>query len=335
MSAVKVAEDTVSLLRAMGLEPQTNPSEAALRDWPPAIAGKELKRWKRKLRLSFGTSDIGLNTPPMVRPKRDADPSQIPLPQTPKKNEHGKESDDDGVFNVKTEGTPHFLALACLVVDLNRRPPLRTDYELDQRLEAAGSLSDVFDGLDPIPRSAAPWEYELTDLRSDVASLAARLAASETLLRRSTTLTLLGSSWLPTLRWNRAPQFSSSDAVASTSLWRTPTRSFAKIESNSRLVSPRTRSASPAPRIFVAERPSELWLWGASSASASTMPAAFATFLEELGALQLVIPLPPAASGSSEGSGPTPTASSGSLGGAAATSGSSTSLTVDSDTSDA
>ncbi|GMF34798.1 unnamed protein product [Phytophthora fragariaefolia] len=32
MSAVKVAEATVSLLRAMGLEPQTNPSEAALRD---------------------------------------------------------------------------------------------------------------------------------------------------------------------------------------------------------------------------------------------------------------------------------------------------------------
>ncbi|GMF45070.1 unnamed protein product [Phytophthora fragariaefolia] len=108
MSSVKVAEDTVSLLRAMGLEPQTNPSEAALRDWPPAIAGKELKRWKRKPRLSFGTPDIGLKTPPTVRPKGDTDPSQIPLPQTPKKNEHGKESDDDGVLGVKTEGTPYF-----------------------------------------------------------------------------------------------------------------------------------------------------------------------------------------------------------------------------------
>ncbi|GMF59317.1 unnamed protein product [Phytophthora fragariaefolia] len=84
----------------MGLEAQTNPSEAALRDWPPAIAGKELKWWKRKLRLSFGTSDIGLKTPPMVQPKEDTDPSQIPLPQTPKKNEQGKESDDNGVFGV-------------------------------------------------------------------------------------------------------------------------------------------------------------------------------------------------------------------------------------------
>ncbi|GMG17903.1 unnamed protein product [Phytophthora fragariaefolia] len=108
MSAVKVAEDTVSLLSAMELEPQTNPSEAALRDLPPAIAGKELKRWKRKLRLSFGTSDIGLKTPPTVRLKGDADPSQIPLPQTPKKNEQGKESGDDGVFGVKTERTPYF-----------------------------------------------------------------------------------------------------------------------------------------------------------------------------------------------------------------------------------
>ncbi|GMF36216.1 unnamed protein product [Phytophthora fragariaefolia] len=60
------------------------------------------------LRLSFGTSDIGLKTPPTVRPKGDADPSQIPLPETPKKNEHGKESDDDGVFGVKPEGTPYF-----------------------------------------------------------------------------------------------------------------------------------------------------------------------------------------------------------------------------------
>ncbi|GMF24889.1 unnamed protein product [Phytophthora fragariaefolia] len=95
MSAVKVAEDTLSLLRAMGLEPQTNPSEAALRDWSPVIADKELKRWKRKLRISFGTSDIGLKTPHMVRLKGDADPSQIPLP-TPKKKEQGKEATTTG-----------------------------------------------------------------------------------------------------------------------------------------------------------------------------------------------------------------------------------------------
>ncbi|GMF63115.1 unnamed protein product [Phytophthora fragariaefolia] len=82
------------------------------------------------------------------------------------------------------------LALARLVVDLNRRPPLRTDYELDQRLEAAGSLSDVVDALALVPRSPAPWEYELTELRDDVASLEARLAASQASLRREVELRL-------------------------------------------------------------------------------------------------------------------------------------------------
>ncbi|GMF23707.1 unnamed protein product [Phytophthora fragariaefolia] len=77
-----------------------------------------------------------------------------------------------------------------LVVDLNRRPPLRTDYELDQRHVAAESLSDVVDALAPIPRSPAPWEYELTELRDDVSSLEARLAASEALLCRDVDLRL-------------------------------------------------------------------------------------------------------------------------------------------------
>ncbi|GMF31929.1 unnamed protein product [Phytophthora fragariaefolia] len=64
------------------------------------------------------------------------------------------------------------------------------------------------------------------------------------------------------------------------------------------------------------------------------MPAAFTTFLEELGALQLVIPAPPAASGSSEASAPATPASSETPGGAATTSGSSTALTVASNSSD-
>ncbi|GMF26853.1 unnamed protein product [Phytophthora fragariaefolia] len=73
---------------------------------------------------------------------------------------------------------------------------------------------------------------------------------------------------------------------------------------------------------------------GASSTSASAMPAAFVTFLEELGALHLAIPPQPATSGSSASSGLAPPASSGSLDGTAAKSGSSTSLTVDSGDSD-
>ncbi|GMF42185.1 unnamed protein product [Phytophthora fragariaefolia] len=103
MPTVKVAEDTV------GPKSQTKPSEADLRDWPPAIAGsKELKRWKRKLRLCFGTSDIGLKTPPTARPKADADPSQIPFPKRPRRVEMETKVMMTAYLGVKTEGTPYF-----------------------------------------------------------------------------------------------------------------------------------------------------------------------------------------------------------------------------------
>ncbi|GMF32454.1 unnamed protein product [Phytophthora fragariaefolia] len=84
----------------------------------------------------------------------------------------------------------HFLALVRLVVDLNRRLHLRTDYEVDQRLEAAGSLLDVVEALALIPRSSAPREDELSELRDDVASLEARMAAFEASLRREVDLRL-------------------------------------------------------------------------------------------------------------------------------------------------
>ncbi|GMF49521.1 unnamed protein product [Phytophthora fragariaefolia] len=103
MSTVKVAEDTVSLLRAMGLEPQTNPSEAALRDCPAAIAGKKLKRWKRKLRLSIGTSAIGLKTPPQFD-RRGQTLRRFHYPKPPRKANMEKQSDDDEVFGVERKG---------------------------------------------------------------------------------------------------------------------------------------------------------------------------------------------------------------------------------------
>ncbi|GMF49067.1 unnamed protein product [Phytophthora fragariaefolia] len=173
---------------------------------------------------------------------------------------------DHTVRQVQGSTQSQFLALARLVVDLNRRPPLRTDYELDQRLEAAGSLSDVVSALAPVPRSPAPWEYELTELpllklRSVVRSTSdSRPSACAIKLRTSATrpsrtfgaldLIMLmppGSSWRPTLRWNRAlklPRPSSSAVVVSTSLWRIPTRSSAMTASNSRPVSPRMLRSS-------------------------------------------------------------------------------------------
>ncbi|GMG16351.1 unnamed protein product [Phytophthora fragariaefolia] len=69
---------------------------------------------------------------------------------------------DRTVQQVQGASQSHFLALTCLVVDLNRRTPLRTDYELARPLEATESLWDVVDALAPISRSRAPWEDEIS-----------------------------------------------------------------------------------------------------------------------------------------------------------------------------
>ncbi|KAE9311630.1 hypothetical protein PF008_g20166 [Phytophthora fragariae] len=95
----------------MGCEPQTHPSEAALEGWTPVIAGRDLHKWKRKLRLSFGTSDISLGRPPRTPGNQEEeDPSRVPLPQTPKKSPEGSVNrvTTEGVFSAKTVGSPYF-----------------------------------------------------------------------------------------------------------------------------------------------------------------------------------------------------------------------------------
>ncbi|GMF41888.1 unnamed protein product [Phytophthora fragariaefolia] len=74
------------------------------------------------------------------------------------------------VQQVQGSSQSYFLALARLVVALNHRPPLRTNYEVDRRLEAAKSLLDMVDALAPVSRSPDPWEDDISELRDDVAS---------------------------------------------------------------------------------------------------------------------------------------------------------------------
>ncbi|GMF28881.1 unnamed protein product [Phytophthora fragariaefolia] len=262
----------------------------------------------------------------------------------------------------------HFLALARLVVDLNRRPPRRIDYELDQRHEATGSLSDVVEALAPIPRSPAPWEHELSELRDDVASLEVRLATSEASLRREDDLRLNAerlcnqasherNAALENLRRLRLDHADAARQLVATNIaLEQSSEAAAVLEQQCRRLDKSLadnhkviRQDQEHVKVGIASYAAQLRQLreyleqsdrqssvsgGTSSASASAMPAAFATFLEELGALQLAIPPPPSSSGSSEVSVPAPPASSGTSGGASATSGSSTSLTVDSDTSD-
>ncbi|GMF15161.1 unnamed protein product [Phytophthora fragariaefolia] len=155
----------------------------------------------------------------------------------------------------------HFLALARLVVDLNRRPPLRTDFELDQRLEAAGSLSDL-------DHADAARQLVATNIALEQISEAA--AVFEQRCCR------LDKSLADTYKLIRQDR---ENFKAGITTYATQLRQLRRYLEQS-------------------ERHSSV-SGGTGSASTSTMPAAFATFLEALGALQLVIPAPPATSGSS------------------------------------
>ncbi|GMF33571.1 unnamed protein product [Phytophthora fragariaefolia] len=261
-----------------------------------------------------------------------------------------------------------FVALARLVVTLTRRPHLRTDYELDRRLDVAESLSDVVDALAPISRSSAPWEDEISELRDAVASLEARLAASEASLRREADLRLKAerlcnqasqerNAALDNLRRLRLDHADAARQLIATNIaLEQSSQAAAALEQRCRHLDKSPTATHKVVRqdheyfkadiVLYAAQLHQLRGYleqsdrqssvsgGTGSASASTMPTAFTTFLEDLGALQLVPPSPPATSGRSETSAQTTPASSGARGGAVATTGSSTILTVDSDSSD-
>ncbi|OWZ01998.1 Eukaryotic/viral aspartic protease, partial [Phytophthora megakarya] len=61
----QVASDTVQFMKSMGLQAQTVPTQAVLESWIPAEAGADLWKWKRKLRVGFGVTDIHYPQPPV------------------------------------------------------------------------------------------------------------------------------------------------------------------------------------------------------------------------------------------------------------------------------
>ncbi|OWZ11893.1 Eukaryotic/viral aspartic protease [Phytophthora megakarya] len=65
-STSQVAEDTVSLLMAMGMEAHAYLSLTALADWTASEAGTELQQWKRKLKTAFGSKDVVTGRQPVA-----------------------------------------------------------------------------------------------------------------------------------------------------------------------------------------------------------------------------------------------------------------------------
>ncbi|KAF1787746.1 hypothetical protein GQ600_24485 [Phytophthora cactorum] len=70
VSTSQVAEDSVSLLLALGLEPHE--------------AGAALQKWKKKLRKAFGAIGITKRKQPVSRWRPEEDPSKVPLPRHPR-----------------------------------------------------------------------------------------------------------------------------------------------------------------------------------------------------------------------------------------------------------
>ncbi|KAG3069731.1 hypothetical protein PI125_g23142 [Phytophthora idaei] len=88
VSTSQVAEDSVSLLLALGYENETYPSTMSLQDWNPHEARAALQKWKKKLRQAFGAIDINEGKQPVSRlATLEEDPSKVPLPATPKRLE--------------------------------------------------------------------------------------------------------------------------------------------------------------------------------------------------------------------------------------------------------
>ncbi|OWZ03656.1 Eukaryotic/viral aspartic protease [Phytophthora megakarya] len=85
--------------------------------WIPAEAGADLWKWKRKLRVGFGVTDIHYPQPPIgktagggVEPSKiplPKTPSKIPLPKTPSKG-FNTVPKSHGVFSKSGDETPYF-----------------------------------------------------------------------------------------------------------------------------------------------------------------------------------------------------------------------------------
>ncbi|OWY97294.1 LOW QUALITY PROTEIN: hypothetical protein PHMEG_00032218 [Phytophthora megakarya] len=91
----QVAGDTVQFLKSMGLQAQTVPTQPVLESWIPAGADTDLWKWKRKLRVGFGTAGGGV------------DPSKVPLPKTLSKG-YNTVPKSHGVFSKSGDETPYF-----------------------------------------------------------------------------------------------------------------------------------------------------------------------------------------------------------------------------------
>ncbi|KAG3195739.1 hypothetical protein PC128_g8266 [Phytophthora cactorum] len=108
VSTSQVAEDSVSLLLALGYENETYQSTMSLQDWNPHEAGAALHKSEKKLRKAFGAIGINEGKQPVSRMATlEEDPSKVPLPPTPKSTPPTKRGADRDAFGT-ADASPYF-----------------------------------------------------------------------------------------------------------------------------------------------------------------------------------------------------------------------------------
>ncbi|OWY90867.1 LOW QUALITY PROTEIN: Eukaryotic/viral aspartic protease [Phytophthora megakarya] len=102
----QVASDTLQFLKAMGLQAKPRRHKQS---WSRGSLSKlNLWKWKRKLRVGFGVTDIHYPQPPVGKTAGEGvDPSKIPLQKTPSKG-YNTVPKSHGVFSKSGDETPYF-----------------------------------------------------------------------------------------------------------------------------------------------------------------------------------------------------------------------------------
>ncbi|OWZ05317.1 Eukaryotic/viral aspartic protease [Phytophthora megakarya] len=159
-STSQVAEDTVSLLMAMGMEAHAHPSSTALAVWTVSEAGTELQRWEWKPKTAFGSKDAGTGQQPVARSAGEKlNPANIPFPRTPKKTARAvfgsaKQSPyfhDSRMVTPRSES--HVKRLPTTRPDDEGNPFCQDDDENDATTELAWQIRELtaMEEMDPTP----------------------------------------------------------------------------------------------------------------------------------------------------------------------------------------
>ncbi|EGZ15249.1 hypothetical protein PHYSODRAFT_260030 [Phytophthora sojae] len=147
----QLVEDRVLLLKAMGFRCTSRPNSLLLGDWDPSRASREILKWKRRLRVSFGLERGAVGTRQTIAkrvadtPKTVEDPSRIPLPKTPERNRAE-------MFR-STEGTQYF-------EDSHMKMPTRGK-------QPSGRYAELFDAADAAELSDSEDGREYLDLAEE------------------------------------------------------------------------------------------------------------------------------------------------------------------------